>query len=417
MRILLSAYACEPGKGSEPGVGWNWANELARQGHEVSVLTRANNRPSIERALATVEPGVRFYYYDLPVSLGWWKKGKRGIRLYYLLWQWGAYRLARRLHAESPFDLVHHITFGVLRHPSFMGKLGIPFVFGPLGGGERTPPKLRKELSIRARTIEALRDLANMWASVDPLMRRTYSRARLIVAKTEESRAAIPRAFQDKTRVCLEIGLPFLPRSSPPASVPRAASLRLLYAGRFIYWKGMHIGLLALARAGRHVPDVRLTMVGTGPEEQEWRKLAQQLGIDDRIDWISWLPQEELMKQYLAHDAFLFPSLHDSSGNVVLEAMAHGLPVLCLALGGPGSIVTKACGYAVAADNRDTMAVVEELASCIVQLTTDPARRVELAKGAHAVAAIYSWQRAITQVYGHLEQTLPRLAGLASQRI
>jgi hypothetical protein len=51
LNVLLSAYACEPGRGSEPAVGWNTAVELASH-HEVWVLTRANNRPQIEARLA-----------------------------------------------------------------------------------------------------------------------------------------------------------------------------------------------------------------------------------------------------------------------------------------------------------------------------------------------------------------------------
>jgi hypothetical protein len=144
LKILLSAYACEPGKGSEPGIGWHWALEIARLGHEVHILTRSNNVQAIQRGLAELD-GLRLtvHGYDLPTWARWWKKGMRGVRLYYVLWQWGAYRHARRLHSTLRFDLVHHITFGVFRHPSFMGRLGIPFVFGPIGGGESTPPGLR----------------------------------------------------------------------------------------------------------------------------------------------------------------------------------------------------------------------------------------------------------------------------------
>ena len=113
-KILLSAYACEPGKGSEPGVGWHWALELARLGHEVWVLTRAKNRPAVEAELVKMphKANLHFLYYDLPAWARWWKKGSRGIHLYYVLWQWGAYRLATQVHPRERFDIVHHITFG-----------------------------------------------------------------------------------------------------------------------------------------------------------------------------------------------------------------------------------------------------------------------------------------------------------------
>ncbi|HZF26454.1 MAG TPA: hypothetical protein VEZ88_09350, partial [Steroidobacteraceae bacterium] len=111
LRVLLSAYACEPARGSEPGIGWNWARHLAEAGNEVCVLTRANNRMAIESSLRN-DPvrRLRFAYYDLPGWARWWKRGGRGVHLYYLLWQWGAFRFARRLHRARAFDVVHHIT-------------------------------------------------------------------------------------------------------------------------------------------------------------------------------------------------------------------------------------------------------------------------------------------------------------------
>ncbi|MCZ6744779.1 MAG: glycosyltransferase family 1 protein, partial [Alphaproteobacteria bacterium] len=141
MKILLSAYACEPNKGSEPEVGWRWALELARLGHEVWVLTRENNRTSIEAGLARQNPlpNLHFAYYDLPPWARWWKRGARGVHLYYRLWQWGAYRLAKKLHRQHGFDRAHHVTFVSLRHPTFLRRLGVPFVFGPVAGGERVP--------------------------------------------------------------------------------------------------------------------------------------------------------------------------------------------------------------------------------------------------------------------------------------
>src|ERR1017187_3861154 len=108
MKVLLSAYACEPGRGSEPGVGWNWIAPLSRC-HEVWVITRANNRPSIEAAGGS--NSARFVYCDLPRWMRWWKKGRPGILLYYYFWQFQAFLVARKLHVAVHFDIVHHVTF------------------------------------------------------------------------------------------------------------------------------------------------------------------------------------------------------------------------------------------------------------------------------------------------------------------
>jgi hypothetical protein len=144
-RILLSAYACEPDRGSEPGVGWSWAVELLRLGHQVWVLTRTDNRTAIERKLGL---NLNFIYYDLPRWMQLCRTGAAGKHLYYVLWQWCAARYLRKLFPALPFDAVQHVTYVSVRYPSFMGSLGIPFYFGPVSGGERVPSELRKGFSV-----------------------------------------------------------------------------------------------------------------------------------------------------------------------------------------------------------------------------------------------------------------------------
>ena len=86
MKILAFAYACEPQKGSEPGAGWGWARLLARLG-DTWIITRANNKEAIEAELSsTPEAGsLHFVYVDLSERARSWKRGQRGIRLYYML--------------------------------------------------------------------------------------------------------------------------------------------------------------------------------------------------------------------------------------------------------------------------------------------------------------------------------------------
>lgn len=404
MNILLSAYACEPGRGSEPGVGWRWAIELARLGHRVRVITRTNNREPIEAALTGCASGdLQFIYYDLPAWARCWKRGARGVHLYYLLWQFGAFRVAKRLTRQTRFDRVHHITFGVFRHPSFMAFLGVPFVFGPVGGGESAPRALRQSFPLRGRVADFLRDLSNRLALFDPLLRATFRRAELILCKTRETRDLIPASCRRKCRVELEIGID-LPETAPlrlPAGAGEggAAGCRLLYAGRLIYWKGLHLGLAALARLRARHPEVRLTVVGAGPDEQWLRDTACRLGLADAVDWHGWLPRDELLALYGRHDAFVFPSLHDSSGNVVLEALGNGLPVVCLDLGGPAAIVDETCALVVATGRHTEEAVVAELAIRLESLVLDSQLRQRLADGALARARQFEWREVVARVY------------------
>ena len=408
MRLLLSAYACEPDRGSEPGIGWNWAHALARAGVEVWVLTRANNRERIEAALAR-EPqaGLHFLYYDLPPWLGRFKRGGRGVRAYYYLWQIGALGCARRAHREQSFDLVQHLTFGVFRLPSLMGALGIPFVFGPLGGGERAPWRLRRGgYGWRGWLADCLRDLANFAVWFDPLMHYSFFRAGLIYAKTAATRARIPRPYRRKIEVQLELIAPVESEAVDEVAVA-PQRLRVLFIGRLLYWKGAHLALRALAHAIQERPDLdfTLTLVGDGPSRSRLESLAERLGIGVHLHWQAPVARERIWSIYAAHDVLLFPSLHDSSGNVVIEALSHGLPVVCLRLGGPGEMVTSEVGRVI--EPMGLGDSVAALAAALVELADDPPLRRRLAAAArHRVAAQYAWPVLLARLLDRYDRLL-----------
>lgn len=419
LRLLLSAYACEPGKGSEPGVGWRWAHECAALGHEVWVLTRENNREAIERSLAAHPArNLHFLYYDLPRWARWWKKGRHSVHLYYLLWQLGAYRHARAAHAEHRFDAVHHITFGVTRHPSFMGRLGIPFIIGPLGGAERAPQELRRYYPLAGKIKDGLRDVFNWIARYDPWVQRGYAQASLILMKTPESLEWLPERHRDKAVCMMEIGVDRTAADHKPV-VPfkTRQSLHILYVGRFIYWKGMDLGLRAVAELrDRNIP-VRLTMIGQGPDKERWQALAAQLKLAYCVTWVPWMKQQDLLLAYQTFDTLLFPSLHDSSGNVVLESLAGGLPVVCLNLGGPARLVDATCGRVVGVAGSSADNVVRGLADALAELAADHGLVAELRDGALARSQEYTWRRVVAQVWGEHGDGYRAVVQLAKQDV
>jgi glycosyltransferase involved in cell wall biosynthesis len=408
LKVLLSAYACEPGKGSEPGMGWHWAVEIARLGHEVHILTRANNVQACERGLADL-PGLRLsvHGYDLPRWARWWKAGQRGVRLYYVLWQWGASRRAQALNRAQAFDLVHHITFAVWRHPSFMGRLRIPFVFGPVGGGEDTPRGLRPSLPLRAKIVESLRAAANALASIDPLLLSTLRRASLILYKTADTLAHIPRRYHAQCICIQDVAADKEGLASAPAPGPASSPApHFLFAGRLLYWKGVHLALRALAQVRAQLPDARLTIVGDGRDRAWLQSLAQDLGLESAVDWRGLLPHDEVLRIYAAHTAFVFPSLHDSGGTVIMESLAQGLPVLCLDLGGPGAILPADCGVKIPARGRTEEEVVADLSTAMVRLAADADFRATLAANALEAARRMTWSALVADAYTQIESRL-----------
>ena len=382
MKILLSAYACEPNRGSEPSVGWNWAKELARLGFDVWVLTRANNRDAIENALADCPAdNLHFIYFDLPRAILFWKRKKRGVHLYYLLWQIGAAIVSFRMHASLKFDLAHHVTFVGVRAPSWLWLLGIPFVFGPIAGGENAPGPLRASYPLHGAIRDFLRDCSNLWVRVSPAMRATFASAKYIVVTSNQTAALVPSKYRHKVAIRLGIGIE-ANIVNKGLRLRQAKPRQLLFVGELLYLKGVHFALYVLHFLVREYGDYTLTVVGDGPDADWLHRLADKLGLNDYVTWKPWVPREMVLNSYSEHDLLIFPSLHDSGGMVVLEALASGLPVVCLDLGGPGVIVNDTCGRAVSTKNRSEKELIDALVIAIRDITLESDVYSDACKGA-----------------------------------
>lgn len=339
MRILAFAYACEPGKGSEPGAGWELARMVAREIGETWVITRENNRQAIEDALASLPEAdrLRFEYVDLPRSARFWKRGQRGVWLYYLLWMLAALRRGRQVTRTADFDLVWHLTLANAWLGTTAPFLGLPFVYGPVGGGVSVPFRLLPALGVRGAAHELARALARFGGRyLNPLARAAWHRARVILVQNPETRRWLPARHQGKTMVfpnaaALEVGpdrcgKPGRPREGPPVA---------LFAGRLLPWKGLTFACRAL----QGLPDWRLVVIGSGPDERRLQRIVRRLGLGDRLEFRGWQPRQKVLQAMQEEaDVFLFPSLHDEGGWVVAEALACGLAVVCLDRGGPSAV-------------------------------------------------------------------------------
>lgn len=389
--MLISAYSCEPGKGSEPGIGWNWVRQAARF-HNVWIITRANNAGPIEDAMDRCPlPGVTFIYYDTPKWMRFWKRKGRNVHLYYYLWQLGAYRVARKLHRSVGFDVAHHVTFGAYWMPTLLSLLGIPFIWGPIGGGESSPRAFRRSFGVRGRSYEVLRDIARALARLDPFVKHSVRHATLTLATTAETQSRLQELGCRKVEVLSQVGLPEVEISQLESiALRKEAPFRVLSLGRFLHWKGFSLGIEAFRKLLRLHPDSEYWLIGDGPEEKRLKRLTATLGISDRVCLISRMPRTEVLRRLQDCDVLLHPSLHESGAWVCLEAMAAGRPVVCFDLGGPGLIVTEETGIKVPAITPTQG--VAALASALLRLAEDPALRRRMGMAARSrVKAQFRW--------------------------
>jgi glycosyltransferase involved in cell wall biosynthesis len=399
MKLLISAYACAPNRGSEHGSAWNWTTEANRLGHEVWVLVSPAHRDAIAAAVNRDDAlkKIRWVFPDLaywPLDQGIEPKWER---TYNLLWQKAALRTAKALHREVGFDFVHHLTWGGVRAPTFLGSLGTSLIIGPIGGGETSPMSLRDRFPLNGKLLESLRDLSNATIHINPLIRRGLGDAAVIFARTTDTQNLLSPPLRDKTLVMMELGVSKRQIGSPRAQ--QQSPSRLLYAGRLLYWKGVHIAIEAMATLVTKIPDARLTIVGNGPEEKRLKADVSQRKLARNVDFISWMPQDKFFQLYDSHDLLVFPSLHDSTGWVVLEALCHGMPVACLDLGGPKDIVTAQSGIIVNTSHLTTSQVASRLAEQIYEVLNSPSLLARLSVGAIARANEFLLSDRVTKFY------------------
>jgi glycosyltransferase involved in cell wall biosynthesis len=374
MRILLSAFACEPYAGSEKSNGWTWAQALARR-HDVVVLADLAYRPAVETELRRHPELTR-------LSFEWVGDGVHHYRhlrrwRYYFRWQRLALRRAATLHAQAPFDVVHHVTFGTLRIPSHLWRLGVPFLWGPIGGGESVPFVYYHPpwMSARQAVQEIARAAWNAWCRRDPRIRRLIRHARVVAVTTTQTLEALPGPVAGEV-----VTLPssVLHRADIERVAQRRASpgppggARSLFVGRLVGWKGPGLALAAFAAYAADHPDARLDLYGDGPMRTWLERRARVLGVADKVTFKGQVQRERLLDVYADYQIFLFPSMHDSSGFASLEAMAAGLPVVCLDTGGPGAAVPPDAGRKIAV--RAPSATVDGLAAALAEFTRADAR-------------------------------------------
>jgi len=411
-KVLVSAYACHPNPATAhfPGeaiLGWHLAKEIAGFA-DLHLITWAFNRVGVEGTLTDRDGRpAKVHYVDLPPRLhGALRDRHLGTRIYYYLWQRAAAKCARKLFGQEHFDLFHQITFSNDWMPSFIAPaLPIPFIWGPIGGGQRVPGELMGTLARRDRRQERSRTfLQSLWRAT-PARRRCARKASAILVCNKETKGVLSR-WGDKI---VDFPVNGISREDiaaetaalvPPGIIPspravddaRRDGFRLLYVGRFDPIKGLPLAFEALRILLVICPAATLELVGEGPERPRLEALAARLGITDRLVWTPWSPRSEIFARMQRSDVFLFPSLRDGGGAVVVEAMASGLPVVCLDLAGPGLHVRDGWGVKIPSGPPDTVAA--GLAGALGRFWCDPGLKVRMGQAARERAAsFYEWGR------------------------
>lgn len=402
-RILMIAYACNPEGSGEHWLGWGWAEQAARD-YSVHLLTTPNAQAQIEKHAS--RHGIIPHFVAPPAGSRWGRK---------LKWQKEVLWRAKELHTREKFALVHQTTFHSFRVPFRAAELGPPAVWGPVAGGESVPPGFYGDLG-GARFSEAGRRLINRFWLHTPAVQRSLECTSVIFVSNRTTLEFLPERVHRKCTVVPpnalraedEVGhtTPRAPAAASPSDIGAHGRTRptfhLLYVGNCVATRALPLVFDALRNCG--LQNVKLTIVGAGPALASWKQRAQVWGLAGMIEFTGQVARERLPEFYARADALIFPALRDSGGSALLEAMARGVPVICLDWAGPGEMLDASSGIKIPV--RDRAETVAGLAAAVARLQALPALRQELARAGRARAlACFRWEtkgRLLRETYHQL---------------
>lgn len=400
VRVLMLAYACEPGRGSESEVGWRWAMAAARLGHEVTVVTRANNRQKIDAARPEYEDlPIRFEYHEAPPPFLWLKKCAPFPRLYYMAWQVALAARVRALIRSGSFDLYHHVTYVSARFPSVLALAGCRFVLGPIGGLGRVPELLVPLLDWPGRAMERARAVASRLDRLNPLWWWSMKRSRRLLVADVDTMEQLPSSVRRKSALAPAIGID-VNRDTALCAVPDTK--HVLMIGELTARKGQSLGLDALAQL-QHL-DWSCEIIGEGRHRRLLESRVSDLGLGDRVTFCGALPREDVLFRLSRRPIVLALSLRESGGMALLEAAAAACPLVFLSLGGPQQLLGERAGAAVAPARP--LQVVKSAADALAAFMEAPSLADEAGRRARGVALDHAWSAKaayLSWLYGEAE--------------
>jgi glycosyltransferase involved in cell wall biosynthesis len=397
--VLLVAPACDGNDVGESWLAYQWAHRLSQRFHVTLLSTYKKGHVPPSQQL----PAVRVVEWAEPPLVHRAERLNSLLQPAYVPFYSRARRYVRkRLAAGDRFDVAHQVTPVALRYPSPVVGLGIPLVVGPVGGSLLSPPGFALE-EAATPWYQRLRRLDRFRLERDPLLRSTYQAADCVVGIAPYVRELLGdlrlRRFETLSDVAVQAVRPATPR------VGRVGPVRLLHVGRLVRTKGARDAIRAMALL-RDLPVV-LDVVGDGSDRQACEDLVHDLGLVGRVTVHGAVPRAEVDRFYERADVFVFPSYREPGGAVVLEAMAHGLPLVVCDRGGPGANVSDACAVRVPAESPAQLA--RDVAVAVRRMVTDPDLRLRMGEAAREhVAATHLWDRRIDRMAELYEQVAAR---------
>ncbi|MEL7038401.1 MAG: glycosyltransferase family 4 protein [Cyanobacteria bacterium J06592_8] len=378
MRILMVVENISRKMGGETGQNFYYLQLLRKRNIDVRAICHSRVREELRQEFAEdLEQFQKIHFIDdtwYQVMI--WRIGKVfPYRIQDLIFnqiihwitQAQARKFAKKLIAKHPIDLIFEPTPITPKGLSFMYDMGVPVVIGPLTGGLKFPPAFEyMDSKFSQLSVNISRKLSGILHRFVPGKLQANS---LIVAN-QQTVEALPKGYQGKIYEVIESGVDLSLWPARQAQTPQCdQSVRFIYAGRFVDWKGVQFLVEAFQKVADHSNAV-LELVGQGQLEEQLQNRVQALGLQDSVNFHGWQSSESVNQLLRECDVFVMPSLREAGGNAIMEAMAIGLPTVGTNWAGPARILDTSC--AILVDPTSPEQFTEGLSQAMIRLAESP---------------------------------------------
>lgn len=329
MNYLISAYSVNPYKGSEDSIGWNWVLQYEKnykEGDRIILLTKKFNEKDTRKGLEEFNiQHVELVIVDVPNALNWFREKHSAFHhMYYILWQHWAWLWVK--HSGIRFDVIHHVTMNDYRIPSsemYKAK-GAKVIWGPMGGAQVTPRPLK--VYEKNQLVASFREFVNKSCSWNPFYKKALRSYYKIYCINNETQKQISRIVGKDVPLMPELALRDEYKNLPIRKGNNDI-LKIVFVGRLIGKKGIAFLVDALSLMPTDM-NWELLIFGDGDDHALIEKQIADSGIGKNVKLMGNRPLNQIAEAYQQADVFVLPSLRETSGNVLLEAMAYAVPIV-----------------------------------------------------------------------------------------
>lgn len=397
-KIIVLAYALSPTRGSEYSIAWNYIVEMAKDNSLVVLYgVSGDNLGDVKEIetwlISNSVPNVRFVSVlpsKLTSTLNYFnQKGIFPYTFYFAFRSWHrqVFDVAKNLTEHENFDLVHYVVPSGFREPGYLWKLGLPYIWGPFAGIANRPRQLLKSLSFKTRIFFTIRNWANfIQFNYNHRLEKALNATDLLLTGTSETKELIEKKYNISSICIPEHAI--VTDGIGDFKYKEGDVFNILWIATVDARKSLNFLIEALGKI--KTDNWQLHVLGDGPRKPAMQRLAEKMGISDKISWYGKIPRSGVFELLKSAQLHVITSLGEGTTTVLFEAMANGVPTITLNHCGMKDVVCEKCGVKI--DLLSVDQVIDDISKAISGFIRNPEQINRLSAGVRECAKSYTWE-------------------------